>query len=308
MTAESPVAPDSDATIEVVSPGGKATAAGPYAYYPEIDGVSPKTGPVDGGITVTVTGLALGNAASFEFGVSGGATPTKVKCSSTKCTMAAPAHALGQVDIIAITPWGYGNSPVNSKDKFTYQAPSIKSINPGVGPTTGGLTLTLNGTNLQAGKTTVSFGGTVVTANCAGSTTSCALTSPSHVAGKVPVTVTVAGVTSAPATTEFQFVVFPTVTGIVKDTGAAGSTVTLSGTGFSTTPGQTTFLFSGLSAVPALGVSCTSTILCTAVVPPQGMSTSSTVTVTVNGYTSLDSVDFTYTTPPFIPPCVGKCI
>jgi hypothetical protein len=322
LTVDSPAAPDSNATIEVVTAGGKATAAGPYSYYPEIDTVSPNAGPLDGGITVTVTGLALGNASNFEFfSTAGIAAATGVKCSSKSCTMLAPAHAAGTVDIIADTPWGYGNSQPNSKDKFTYQAPAITSFNPMVGPTTGGLLITINGVGLQTGKTTVSFGGSSGTkVSCVGSTL-CTVFCPAHAAGNVPLTVTVAGATSAPAASQFRFDQFPTLTGISPSSGAAGSTVIITGTGFSTIAGETTFLFSGTAAS---GVSCASSsarsatrpvqgpsqpgqMQCTAIVPPPpaGFVSKSYVTVTVNGDTSLKSLDFTYTDVPPPPPCKG---
>jgi hypothetical protein len=306
LTADNPVAPDSSAVVEVITPGGKATAASLYTYYPEIDGVSPNSGPAAGGTPVTITGLALGNAANFAFDYASGTIATKVKCSSSKtCTMVTPAHAPGTVDITAVTPWGYGNSTANSKDKFKYQGPSIISITPAVGPTTGGLPIVITGVDLQD-TTSVNFGETVVTKlSC--SATGCSLISPAHPAGSVPVTATVDGVTTLPAKSGFQFVVFPTVTGISESSGAAGDAITFTGTGFTTTAGQTTFLFSGMSAVRALSVSCTSTSTCTAVVPPQGSSTTVSVTVTVSGNTSLDSVGFAYTTRPIIPPCKGKC-
>jgi hypothetical protein len=308
LTVETPEAADSNVTVEVVTPIDNAKAASLYTYYPEIQGVSPSSGSAAGGTKVTVTGLALGNAARFEFGASGGPLAKNVTCSSsTKCTMESPAQAPGTVDIIALTPWGYGNSTLNSKDKFTYSSPSITSISPAVGPTTGGVLVTINGVSLIDGKTTVSFGGTVVTKVSCTLTGACTLTSPAHAAGSVSVTVTVDGITSPAAKSKFQFVVFPTVTGISAGSGKAGDTVTFTGTGFSTTPGQTTFTFSGASLNTAGSVSCSSSTKCTAVVPAQGSSTSVSITVTVDGNTSLDSVGFSYTTKPIIPPCTGMC-
>ena len=312
LTVMSPAAADSSVTIEVITPGGKAAAPGLYTYYPEIEGVSPNHGPLDGGITVTVTGLALGNASSFNFfNTSGTAGATGIKCSSsTKCTMTAPAHAAGTVDIIAFTPWGFGNSTANSKDKFTYQAAAITSFTPALGPTSGGMLITINGVGLQGGKTTVSFGGTLGTkVTCTGSTT-CSVVNPAHVAGKVPLTVTVDGVTSAPAATEFEFAEFPTITSVSPTSGLAGATVTIQGTGFAFGSGQTTTIMFGGNA--ATGVTCTGTprvvrMQCTAVVPPPpaGFVSAVPVSVTVNGNTSLKSLNFTYTDVPPPPPHKG---
>jgi hypothetical protein len=75
----------------------------------------------------------------------------------------------------------------------------------------------------------------------------------------------------------------PTVTGLNPNTGVpeGGTTVTISGTGFSTTSGATTIAFGG---VPATNVSCSGNKLCTAV-SPSGAGTQD-VTVTVGAQTS----------------------
>jgi hypothetical protein len=129
------------------------------------------------------------------------------------------------------------------------------------------------------------------------------LTTPPHAAGKVHLTVTVDGITSAPSTNEFTFVVFPTVTGISPSSADAGAVVTLTGTSFSTTAGQTTFTFFG---IPVAGT-CSSTTQCTAVVPFEvdGTAQTTAVPVTVNGITSLDYVVFSYKNKIPVPPCKG---
>ncbi len=73
----------------------------------------------------------------------------------------------------------------------------------------------------------------------------------------------------------------PTVTGVSPNTGPGGTQVTITGAGFSATPGQTSFSF-GTSL--ATGVSCTSQTLCTAVTP-SGVGTVDVI-ATVNGYSS----------------------
>ena len=73
----------------------------------------------------------------------------------------------------------------------------------------------------------------------------------------------------------------PTVTGVSPNAGPGGTQVTITGAGFSATPGQTSFSF-GTSL--ATGVSCTSQTLCTAVTP-SGVGTVDVI-ATVNGYSS----------------------
>lgn len=119
LTVEAPEAPSEEATIKLHTPGGWATAAGPYTYNPEITKVSPSSGPKGGGTTVTVTGRALSTDEVFIFGE---ARATSVACpSSTKCTMVSPANAPGTVNVQAQTVWGYGFSPITSATQFTYE-------------------------------------------------------------------------------------------------------------------------------------------------------------------------------------------
>jgi subtilase family serine protease len=119
LTVEAPEAPSEEATIKLHSPGGWATAPGPYTYNPEITSVSPSSGTRAGGTTVTITGRALSTSEIFVFGE---ARATSVECpSSTKCTMITPANSPGTVNVVAQTVWGYGYSPITSATQFTYE-------------------------------------------------------------------------------------------------------------------------------------------------------------------------------------------
>lgn len=97
-----------------------------------------------------------------------------------------------------------------------------------------------------------------------------------------------------------SFLPGPTVTQVSPNQGSAagGSTITISGSNFSTSPGQTAFDFGSYAAS---GVSCSSAFSCTAVAPPGSGSVD--VTALVNGASSpLVATDrFTYvSTPPTI--------
>jgi hypothetical protein len=76
----------------------------------------------------------------------------------------------------------------------------------------------------------------------------------------------------------------PTVTGIAPSSGSAGTSVTISGTGFSTAAGATTV---GFGTVAATQVNCGTTTTCTATAPAGSGIVD--VTVTVNGLTSATS-------------------
>jgi len=305
LTVESPVAPAAEASVQVENPAGTSpkSSSDVFDYVPEIKAVSPDHGPLTGGNSVTVTGLGLSSKHGFQYSF-GGSLATGVSCSSsTSCIMIVPLHGLGTVNLEIKTP--VGNSPKSVP--YTYGAPAISSFTPAVGPTTGGLPIAISGSNLASGMT-VEFGTTAVTkgVNCVDQTfcwvNNPAVSSPES----VHLTAIVDDVSSATSTGVFKFEVFPTITGINPSSAKAGAVVTLTGTAFSTTAGQTTFNFFGIN-VPGI---CASTTQCTAVVPDEvdGTAHTTVVTVTVNGNTSLDSVDFSYSGKPIKPPCTGtKC-
>lgn len=299
-----PVAPSESATIVVATLGSSAKSAEPFFYDPEITGISPLQGPMQGGTSVTVSGHALSASLVFEFGDTSHLA-THISCSSAeKCTMDTPADVPGPQIVYAYSTSDYVLSSTSAV--FNYEGPAITSISPLVGPTTGGEVVEIQGNSLQSGKTTVSFGGLGVAVTACNGDTLCFVTSPAHAAGSVPVTVTVNGLTSKPYAKDFTFEAFPTLTKITPNIGPAGTVVTLTGTGFSTTAGQTIFTFFG---IPVSG-SCTSTTQCMTVVPENsepGVQYTQ-VTVTVAGNTSLDSVQFGYPKPNPIPRCQpGTC-
>ncbi|HYM53979.1 MAG TPA: IPT/TIG domain-containing protein [Solirubrobacteraceae bacterium] len=121
ITATSPAAAG-EVIVTVTNAGGTSAASkkARFEFIPSVEGVTPNTGSAAGGTSVTVTGsgFALGTAAtSFKFGK---AKATSVECTSgTSCTMLAPAHEAGTVDVTAAV--GKAGSPVNAPgDQFTY--------------------------------------------------------------------------------------------------------------------------------------------------------------------------------------------
>jgi len=124
LTVDTPFANDNAAVeVKVVTPGGtaNANAFGRFDYDPEVDFVSPAFGPIAGGTTVTVSGVALSDSLTFEFGGSA-YKATKVSCATThtSCTMLSPAHAAGIVNVRAVAPWGFTSPVLPIDDQFTY--------------------------------------------------------------------------------------------------------------------------------------------------------------------------------------------
>jgi alpha-tubulin suppressor-like RCC1 family protein len=91
-----------------------------FRFTPTITGLSPNKGSTAGGTTVAVTGTGFVPGTSgtiFKFGTAPG---TAVSCAaSTECTVTAPAHAAGKIDVKAIV--NKIVSPKTAADQFTYE-------------------------------------------------------------------------------------------------------------------------------------------------------------------------------------------
>jgi hypothetical protein len=113
-----------DVTVTTTSGASGVSSKDRYTYEPEpltVTGVTPGTGPIAGGTTVTVTGsgFALGNATTFTF--SGKEAATAVNCASTTtCTLITPAaKKAGTISVIAAV--GKTKSKKSSPgDQFIY--------------------------------------------------------------------------------------------------------------------------------------------------------------------------------------------
>lgn len=86
---------------------------------PTIASISPASGPVTGGTTVTVTGTNLTDASAVKFGPAAGTAVTVL--SATRLTVNSPAGSVGVVDISVTTP--SGTATTTAGHGFTYTAP-----------------------------------------------------------------------------------------------------------------------------------------------------------------------------------------
>lgn len=159
---------------------------------PSVTAVLPKSGPLGGGRTVSISGSHLSGATTVTFG--GTPATNVVVVSSIKVTARTPAHAAGTVDVLVTTPGG--TSPVVAADHYDYVvAPVVTSVKPRRGPTAGGKTVTVLGTGFTT-VTRVKFGtkkGKILFV----SATRLRVRTPAHAAGQVDVRVTTPGGTSA---------------------------------------------------------------------------------------------------------------
>jgi autotransporter passenger strand-loop-strand repeat protein len=104
-----------------VTVGGQGVAA------PTISNVTPASGPVGGGTTVTIVGTNFNGATSVSFG--GKAATSFTVVSTTKITAKDPAGTAGQVVDITVTTAG-GTSATSSADKFNYVAKPVITTQP----------------------------------------------------------------------------------------------------------------------------------------------------------------------------------
>jgi Autotransporter beta-domain/IPT/TIG domain len=181
--------------ITVTTPGGtSATSTADHFTYsalPTVTNVSPASGLPGGGSAVTITGVNLSGATAVKFGVTPAASFTVN--GPTSITATSPAGT-GTVDVTVTTP--SGTSATSGADQFSYAGtPTVTSVSPNAGPTTGAISVTITGTNFT-GVIAVKFGSTAATAFTVNSVNSIAATAPAGT-GTVDVTVTTSSGTSA---------------------------------------------------------------------------------------------------------------
>lgn len=166
----------------VFTPGSSAL---PSSSRVTISSVSPASGPVSGGTLVTINGSGFESGSSISFA---GAQATSVSfISSTQLQAVTPSGAAGAVNVTVTTP-DPGSATLSNG--FMYVSnPTVTSVSPSSGPTTGGTTVTINGTSFQSGAM-VAFGAVLAASVTVMSPTQIQAITPAEAAGTVSITVT----------------------------------------------------------------------------------------------------------------------
>ena len=282
---------DVTVTTNVGTSGPNPVGRFTFIGTPMVSGISPSTGPVGGGTTVTINGTNLGGAIAVRFG---GANATGFTVNSaTQITATAPAGS-GTVDITVTTTGG--TSATGAADQFTYVAiPVISSLSPTSGTANGGTNVVITGSGFN-GTTAVTFGGTAATGFTVNSSTQITATAPAGT-GTVDVRVTTAGGTSSTsAADQFTYVAAPTVSSLSPTAGptGGGTNVVIAGSGFS---GTTAVTFGGTAAT-GFTVHSASQITATA---PAGTGTVDVRVTTAGGTSATSAADqFTYVGTPTV--------
>ncbi|MDF2255653.1 IPT/TIG domain-containing protein [Streptomyces ferralitis] len=262
--------------VTVTTPGGTSAQFVVYGYAtvpaPTLTSVSPTSGPVAGGNTVTLTGSGLTNATAVRFG--GTAATSFTVVSDIHITAVAPAGT-GTVQITVATRGGAGDGI-----SYAYAAlPVASGVSPDQGPTSGGNTVALTGTGFT-GATAVLFGATAALSFTVVSATQITAVAPPGSAGPASVNVTAPAGISAAGPSYF-YVNAPVLSGVSPSSGplAGGNTATLTGSHLIE---ATAVRFGATSAASFTAVSDTRL---TAQAPP-GSAGSTRITVTTAGGTS----------------------
>ena len=122
LTALTPARVSGLVDVTVVRPGGRVTSSAAFQYgasAPTIAGVSPSSGPLAGGTTITITGTELTGTTNVTVG---GVPATRVTVvDATTVTAVTPAHAAGTVAVALAAPGG----TVSAAAAFTYADPPV---------------------------------------------------------------------------------------------------------------------------------------------------------------------------------------
>ena len=261
---------------------------------PTVSGISPSSGPAAGGTSVVITGTDFGTvsgAAGVRFGSTNASSYTVD--SASQITATAPAGTGTQAITVSNVS---GTSNAGAASEFTYiSVPTVSGLSASSGPLAGGNSIVLTGTNFT-GATAVNFGASAGSNLVVNSATQITVTAPSGSAGNVFVRVTTPGGTSATgAGNQYTYVGLPVLTTVSPNLGttAGGTSVTLTGTGFT---GATGVNF-GASAATGYTVNSATQITATA---PAGAQGTIDITITTVGGTSATgaSTRFTYAAAP----------
>ncbi|KAJ5404324.1 hypothetical protein N7509_004195 [Penicillium cosmopolitanum] len=276
-------------TIIVSGPGGSSPSGPSYTYAaaptPTITSLTPSSGPLVGGGTITIQGTNLNAAIAILFGAIPALFFTVLSPTAINVTVP-PGLATGAIPVTVTTLSG-----TSSSFPYTYLTPpSPTTIFPTAGVITGGTAVTITGIGLT-GTSSVLFGSTPSqgTITVSGDTL-VTVTAPPHPVGTVPVTITTPGGTDSSLSFSFQ----PTaaVTSISPALGPldGGNLISITGAGLF---GANAVLF---GSVPATTVLVISDNLVTAVAPAEAVGA---VSVTVSTAASVSNgVLYQYIPPP----------
>jgi hypothetical protein len=199
------------------------------ALPPTVSSLSPSSGPLSGGTTVTITGANFVTGATVSFGSSRCSNATFVSATSLTCVT--PAAAAGASDVTVTNPdTQYGTLAAG----YLYNpAPTITSISPPTGSIGGSTLVTITGTNFTLGAT-ISLGGTDCNFVNVLSSTQIQCQTGAHAQGLVALSIINLDGQTYTKPSAFTYQAAPTVASVLPSAGAlaGGTSIIITGTGF----------------------------------------------------------------------------
>lgn len=264
--------PNNSGTGPVVVTVNGQTATGPVFTYQAITAISPVTGGA--GTVINISGMGFNTTVAQDIvAVNGVSAVVKSATATTIVATLQPGVTTGQVSVTI-------NGQRTIGPVFTVvPPPAIASLSPSSG--LAGVQVTIHGTNFSTNlaENQVTFNGVPAVISSA-TTAALVVNAPANVTtGKVVVT------TNNQVSAGVLFTVQSLgISALSPDNGLDGTVVTITGTGFNTTPSQNMVYFNGVQATVT---SATATQL--VVTAPAG-TTTGVVTVNTNGLTATGPV------------------
>lgn len=237
VTAVTPARSAGVVAVAVTNPDTQTgTLASAYTYVatakPAVTAVSPATGPITGGTSITITGTNFLAGAAVEVG--GTAATAVTVLSSTSITATTPARSTTGPVAVKVTNTD-AQSGTLASPAFTYVGPpKVTDVAPSSGSIGGGTTVKITGSGFLTGAT-VTFDGVAATAVSVVSATEISAKTPAHAAGKVEVIVKNLDAQTGSKIDAYTYAPGPTLTSVTPLSGpnTGGTTVTITGTNFS---------------------------------------------------------------------------
>lgn len=267
-----------------------------------VTSITPNSGPVIGGTSVTIAGTGFGTAGTplvtaVSFG--GTAATAFAVVDNTTLTATAPAHTAGVFNVVVTTDVASADNGANDNFTYTAVAPTVTNLNPTTGTSAGGNPVVITGSAFLGltGAGGVTFGGTNATNYTVNSDTQITAVAPPHSAGVSSVIVThpTNGASANTGADDYLYLAAPqpTISMVAPTTGTAagGTNVVITGSGFF---GATAVTFGGANAT-SFEVDSNSQI--TAVTPAHAPGATEVFVTTTAGNTNVDSAsnNFTFT-------------
>ena len=271
----------------LVNVSGQLSNLANFSYSATISNVSAPAGraPTTGGVAISVSGVGFSTAAvapaTVYFGASVCSPVVNQSSGSLSCTLPAGSGTVSVIVQVA----GLNSSSFS----FSYDAPSISWLQPSIGPTAGGTTLTVYGVNFGLSPTaTVNGQSCAVTGQSNNTFLTCIAPAGSGVSN--PVVVSTGGGQYTPSAPYAYFP--PSITSFSPTLGApaGGYNLTLWGGNFSLASSLTFVVINGLSVSPLWQ----NDSLIVASVPPYTTAAVVYPAVIVNGQTCTTPQAFTY--------------